>query len=430
MPAFAMSLRRNVGLATIGNLAPPVLALVTQPMLAQALGVDGRGAAAAGVAPLMIAVSLGSLGLPESLNRSVAQRSLGVRASVAVLGLLGVVGVLASCVILAFAGDLSGGSEEALSGIRLGAMFVAPALIFQGLRGVAAGLDLWGGITVARTAQSLLLMVLVAYGALSAALTVDSAVVALALAQCAGALVLGVDVLRNRGKLRVIERQVAMRDFFSYAWTIWLGAAAGYLLVRLDQLLMAPLSGVDQLGLYAVAASISEVVLVANTGLREVIFSAEAASRDPVRVATVTRLSNLVVVLLSGAVALATPIFIAPIFGSDFVRATPMVMLLLGAVVVGNPGSVSGMALAAWGRPGLRSISIAVALGVNLIVIVLLVPSRGGVGAAIATIVGNGTAMLMVLSAMRHAFGVSPTEFIVPRRGDVGLLVSAIRRHK
>lgn len=423
-----MNLRRNVAMATLGNLAPPTLALVTQPLLAQGLGVDGRGAAAAGVAPLMIAVSLGALGLPESLNRSVAQKALGVRASVMVLGVLALVGALATGVIWSVSSQLSAGSQEALSGIRLAALFVAPALVFQGLRGIAAGMDLWGSIAVARSSQSLLLLILVVYGVVGATLTVASAVTALALAQCAGAIVLGIAVYGKRKTLRVTQEPIARRDFLSYAWTIWLGAAAGYLLVRLDQLLIAPLSSLEQLGLYAVAVSISEVVLVANAGLREVIFSAESATRDPVRVTNATRLSNLVVMLLSGAAALVAPVLIEPLFGADFSRALPMVMLLLAAVVVGNPGSVSGMALAAWGSPGLRSLSISVALAVNIIGIVLLVPGHGGVGAAIATLAGNGVAMVMVLASMKYAFGVRPSEFIVPRRGDLASLMKAIRR--
>jgi O-antigen/teichoic acid export membrane protein len=278
--------------------------------------------------------------------------------------------------------------------------------------------------------QSLLLLILVALGAATHRLDVSDAVIALSLAQCAGALVLAVAVGVQRGRLSVVEQPVGRRSFFGYAWTIWLGAAAGYLLVRLDQLLMTPLSGVEQLGLYAVAVSISEVVLVANTGLREVIFSAESASRDPDRVAAATRLSNLAVFTLCVACSLGTPLLVGPIFGTGFVDVVPMVFVLLFGILVGNPGSVSGMALAAWGRPGLRSASIAVALVANVIGIVVLVPSHGGIGASFATLIGNSVAMLMVLVSMRRVFGVRSSEFIVPRRGDFVSLVRIIRRSR
>lgn len=423
-----MSLRRNVAVATIGNLAPPVLSLMTQPLLAQNLGVAGRGAVSAGVAPLMVAVSLCSLGLPESLNRFVATKSLGVRACVAILGLLGAVGATATFVIWSVADSLSAGSVDALSGIRVGALFVAPALIFHGLRGIAAGLPTWGSITVARFSQSLLLLLLVSYGAITETLTVIGAVAALALGQCAGAVVLGAAIVRRRHVLRSTDGAVTRQEFFGYGWNIWLGAASAYLLVRLDQLLMVPLSGIEQLGMYAVAVSISEAVLVVNAGLREVIFSAESAGRDPTRVGAVTRLSNLVVLLLACAAAVATPVLIGPLFGADFAEAVPMVMVLLAAAVMGNPGSVSGMALAAWGSPGLRSASVATALAVNVITILVLVPAYGGMGASIATLAGNVVAMVMILTSVRCVYGVPPRQFIVPTRLDLAEFARMVRK--
>lgn len=423
-----MSLRKNVLLATFGNVVPPLLALATQPLLAQGLGVDGRGAASAGVAPLMVAVSLCALGLPDSLNRFIASRAVGARTSATILVLLVVVGSAASCVIWATSSALGGGDESAISAIKVGALFVAPALAFQGLRGMAAGLSLWGSITIARCSQSLLLLAVVVAGFATQTLTVETAVIALALAQCAGALVLVVPVILHRKHLNAAEPPGTQRAVFAFGASIWIGAASGYLLTRIDQLLMVPLSGVTQLGLYAVAVSISEAVLVVNTGLREVIFSAEASQRDPARVSAATRVSNLVVIVLSCAAAAATPFVIAPLFGQEFDGAIPMVMVLLAATTIGNPGSVSGMALAAWGRPGVRSASIVIALMVNVVSIILLVPQLGGLGAAIATLLGNATAMVLILVAMRKYYQIPARDFITITRADIQFLIRLLRR--
>lgn len=423
-----MSLRRSILTTSAGNLVPPVFALMTQPLLAQGLGVDGRGAASAGIAPLMVAVSLCSLGLPESLNRFIAAKTLSLRKASLVSGLLVIVGIAATGTIWVAAGPLSGGNHQALTAIEIGSLFVAPALLFQGLRGVAAGMSLWTSIAVGRCSQSVLLFLLVTGYFLTETLTVERAVAALALGQCAGVIVLALAILKRRGSYSPADQVISNQKFFGYGLYIWIGAASGFLLTRLDQLLMTPLSGVEQLGLYAVAVSISEVVLVINMGLREVIFSAESAGRDPARVGSVTRISNVVVTLLAVVAGLATPVLIAPIFGQEFVPAIPMVLILLLSAVLGNPGSVSGMALAAWGSPGVRSSSIFVALVVNVIAVGALVPAFGGTGAALATLAGNATAMLMVLLAMKRIYKVSPREFVGFTKADCRRALQLMRR--
>ena len=414
-------------IATVGNVVPPLLALATQPLLAQGLGVNGRGAAAAGVAPLMTAVSLGALGLPESLHRFAAKGLVSGRMCVGALALLACIGGIATGVIWLASSYLSAGAPEALEAIHLGALFAAPALVFTGLRGIAAGLQYWVAITVARCSQSALLLTLISTWFVTKTLSVAGAVVALALAQCAGAVVLAIALLRRRRTRQPAENPVGRLEFFKYGWTIWAGAAAACLLMRLDQLLLAPLSNLKELGLYAIAVSISEVVLVINTGLREVIFSVESSSRAPARVAAATRLSNLLTLILAGGVALATPMLVAPLFGTEFVGAVPMVLVLLLGIVIGNPGSVSGIALAAWGRPGLRSLAITTALGANIVAIFVLVPPYGGVGASIATFIGNAVAMLMVVTSIRRTYGVRMGQLLLPNREDIANSLLVIR---
>ena len=57
------ALRRGVAISTFGNLIAPAAGLITAPILAQSLGVVGRGDVAAATTPLLLATSVLTLGL-------------------------------------------------------------------------------------------------------------------------------------------------------------------------------------------------------------------------------------------------------------------------------------------------------------------------------------------------------------------------------
>ena len=84
--------------SSIGNLALPLSALVTGPLLARALGPDGRGVMAALMAPISLANLMFTLGLPDSLAYHVARGRIatGPAVKIALIGgmLCGAVGAI------------------------------------------------------------------------------------------------------------------------------------------------------------------------------------------------------------------------------------------------------------------------------------------------------------------------------------------------
>jgi O-antigen/teichoic acid export membrane protein len=212
---------------------------------------------------------------------------------------------------------------------------------------------------------------------------------------------------------------------------MWVGTAAGMVLARLDQLLMTPLSSVEALGYYAVAVSISEVVLVFNSAVRDVMFAMESRSPDAARISKASRMSTLITFVAALSIASITPWAIPFFFGADFAEAIPATFIMLLAVWLGNPGSVAGAALSGRGRPGLRSTSIALAAIVNVVAIFLLVPMMGAVGAALATLVGNVVAGTLNIVWLRVYFGMRLRDFYSIRLSDVKdtyLAVAALAR--
>ena len=203
---------------------------------------------------------------------------------------------------------------------------------------------------------------------------------------------------------------------------IWIGALSGVVLSRLDQVIMTPLSSSYQLGLYAVAVSISDVTLILHSAMRDVIFATDASARDNERLCASTRISGLLSICLGTFLAVLVPFGIPVFFGQDFSPAIPSAFWLLAAVVLATPGSIAGAGLSARGRPGLRSLALAFAAVVNILALVVLVPLLGAVGAAIATLVGNLVASQINIISIVRVSGIRMREFYGIRRVDVAVI--------
>ena len=74
--------------------------------------------------------------------------------------------------------------------------------------------------------------------------------------------------------------------------------------------------------------------------------------------------------------------------GSAFDAAVVPAVILLVGLWLGTPGSVAGAGLSGRGRPGLRTVSLLVALVFNVTFLLVLTPVLGAEGAAIATLIG------------------------------------------
>ena len=417
-----MSAVRNVAISVLGNAVAPLTALAAAPVLAQTLGAAGRGEAGAAVAPLALLGAGLTLGVPEAATYFAARKRLRhrtiVEGALVLLG-LGAVGTIATVVA---APGLSGGSRELAALMGLCCSALLPALLISGVRGLVAGKGRWGLIAVERTVSaSARLGVLVGLAA-AGALTVQTASLVLAFVPLIGGLAyIGV------GGARSTER-VPFSEFFSFGVRIWPGSLSGILLARLDQVVILPLSNARELGLYIVAVSVSEVSLIFNTAVRDVLFSAESAKQDAARLAQAARLSTAATAVIALVGAALAGWLVPLLFGEEFREALPALYVLLLAVVLGNPGSVAGAGLSARGRPGLRSLSIGVALAVNVALLLVLTPALGASGAALATLAGNAVAGLLNVVWLKVGYGLRLLDFYGLRREDPGAGAAVIAR--
>lgn len=420
------SFTANMAITATSNFAIPLSSLLTAPVIARGLGVDGRGSLAAAIAPLLLTTSVATFGLPPSILYHTALRPLSAWHNVrAALGVLVAGGVLSGLATVLLSGWLSDGSSEVQNIIVSIAILIPLTIIVDAFRGAAKGLHRWHLVGIEKTFNGALRLVSIYSLWFTGQMTVVRVALCIALPGIIG-LVFYLPVFKAPRGERLDA--VGTRELSKYGVKVWGGSISGVLLSRLDQAIMAPLAGVTQLGFYTVGVNVSDVARLVNNAMREVTVASDAAENDNRRLFLTARLSLLISLVMAVAIGGTMWFWFDALFGAEFHPAVWAAMILLGAAAFGTPGSVLGAGLAARGRPGLRSLSLAIGLVVNVVALVALAPIIGAVGAALSTFMASQTASQLNILWFHRRYGGHWRDVYGLRIQDGRDLVAAIKR--
>ncbi len=193
---------------------------------------------------------------------------------------------------------------------------------------------------------------------------------------------------------------------------------------RLDQWLLGAISGSRQLGIYSVAVSWAEVLFYLPTTLAAVQRPdlVRAGRRSAAtHAATVFRAATVLTAVLAIGLIIAAPVLCATIFGEEFRDSIfDLRVLALGAFGIIALKQL-GNALTAQGRPTLASTAIGIGFVATLVLDVLLIPSHGAAGAAVASTLSYTVGGIAVVVIFSRALGTSPVA-LLPRLADVAAL--------
>lgn len=433
------SLKLAVVLMTGSSFLVPAVGLVTAPLLARALSPEGRGDLAAALGPATLMLAVATLGLPEALTYQLARRPRATTraltyASLVTLGLGAATGAL-TWALLPF---LSGGRPGLASMMFLATLVTVPALVVNVFRGAASGHQLWGRVALERVIVTLWRLLWFVGLFVTHHLTVFTAILVIVTAPFASIPVYAPFLRpRRRGRLPTAtasslehpdDLDPVFRPLVAFGARLWFGSVASMFLARISALFMVPLSSARDLGLYSVAVMVADVPLLVAFAIQSAVFGVNSKTQDAGQTTTTSRLTLFVGLAGSLSMAAVLPFAIVPLFGREFSDALLPCLLLLANAVISIPGLMAASGLAAWGRPGMRSIGLALTLVVNVTAFVLLVPRFGVMGACLA-----GLASGLVMSAFMTRFAgrtmhVSAGAFWLVRPADLRSLGSEIAR--
>lgn len=428
LPNHSSKFLGNVVLTIGGNLISPIVGVVTAPVLAYALGVTDRGNFSLVTTPVFLLTLAMTLGLPQAVTYFIANRRLGERSVlVRCCGLTLAVSAVVVLAICLAAPWLASGDAYLIALIRWTTVLLPPAMLVGVLRGAAGGRALWRLVAWEKVINNGTRLLLMVGFALAGELDLLTAVLIYLGCPVLGGLVyigLTAEILRTPSSGLPGRTN---RVLLGYGLATWIGTVGDIILGRIDQLLLAPLAGSFQLGLYAAAVAIGELPYVISGATADVIMAADANGQDDQRVARASRSTLLLTVLAAAGLALMTPLLVRYAYGVDFLDAVPIVWILLAAAVFASVAATPLAVLLARGRPLMSSSAQLIACGVNVIALVALGPVMGGVGAAWATLIAWALLAVASLIIVRRLYGIGVVAMLIVRRSDLGMMADLIR---
>jgi O-antigen/teichoic acid export membrane protein len=226
-----------------------------------------------------------------------------------------------------------------------------------------------------------------------------------------------------RDSRRLSSLSAAAGPFLGFALRVGAAGVASTLNYRIDVYVVAAFTSHAQLGLYTLAVSAAETLLVASQVTAVVTVPHIAAlSADEAARLTARCIRSTLLLAAAGAVALAiaAPLIVRALYGNAFEPAVgPLRILLLGIV----PWSVAGLTSSYFtlnaGRPqyGLwTTCAAAVACGVLSLI---CVPRLGIAGGAIATSATYALSVVFDLFYFSRATGVGISRIVLPQAEDL-----------
>ena len=201
---------------------------------------------------------------------------------------------------------------------------------------------------------------------------------------------------------------------------------------RADVFFLSAVRGIDEVGIYTLAVSFSQLILLVSSAFAQPLLPQVSAGTDPAATALIAaRICRLYLALSTAAaalLALAVPPLLPLVFGRAFGGSTLPLLILLPGVVAFGLVNILISYFAGSGRGslnfGISIVSVIVTLGGNA----WLAPKLGAIGAALVSSASYGLAAALSGCFFVRCTGLSAARSFLPRGSDWRAASAAVRR--
>lgn len=397
---------RSIARTAAFNVTATIAASLGGILLARAIGPTMRGEYAAITSWFGFCLMFGAMGQPAALCFYLARDPGEACSYIATArAMMLTTGTLVLTAGLLLAPLLAHGHPEAVTGYRIVfsisiIAFVAASYTFA-LQ--ASDLKRWN---VVRTSQPLLSFACIAVLWYLHLLTLNTALLVLALATLAQ-LCWAYWACRATGLVPGKVRVRLARPLASYGLAQIAAVTPAALNADLDKLILSQTVPPADLGRYAIAVSLTSLPIPLVAAFGNVAFPRLAARKDPAD--RVLRLQRLAVL---GSVGLATAVLaplaavaywlVPAVFGAGYRGVVPLLWVLAPGAVCLACGQVVGDLLRGRNRPVVVAWSQGLAAVFTVALLIILLPIAGIYGAAIASTIAYGVALAVMLRSLWH----------------------------
>lgn len=377
---------------------------------------------------MLLAATLGSLGLRQSIAYEVGQKRLTVGEALGTALAVWPLLALASGVVvfLLYGRDLPKCTPLQAAGIIF--IGVGSAILLMMLQGKFLGDGAINSFSLSESIPRVALMLFA--GALLLLGGVD---LQTALWAHVGGYAIAIPValwLAFRGAGRISIRLRRLGGMLRYGVVFAINLLLITLCSRISMFIIERISGPAAAGEFFAAVRVHEIFLEVATALGMVLFSNAARREEGAAVlgrsARIACWMFWLFVALAGFVALAAPLVLTMLIGSKYAAAGPVLQILALCLAPAAASKIIYPTLAGSGRPAFGTPVIIACLVANIGLAVVLVPGSGAIGGAIALVVGQYVLFAGYVLLCRFRFGLPVALFLVPRWSDAKIISQAV----
>lgn len=219
------------------------------------------------------------------------------------------------------------------------------------------------------------------------------------------------------------------KEMVGFGGKSYLQTLAATLHLRIDQYMMAYFLDPADVGLYAVAVNVTNLLLRVPEATGTVLFPRLAGADEKDAHAQTARVARHTLFLVGGGAlgyAIAGPIFLPLMYGKDFAGAVMPMLLLLPGIVMMSLYLILTRNFTSRNRQEVNILAAALALGINITLNWLLIPWLGVIGAAISSGVSYTVASTVLLVAFVRESDHGFADVLMFRRSDLGDMLSRL----
>lgn len=190
--------------------------------------------------------------------------------------------------------------------------------------------------------------------------------------------------------------------------------------LRIDVFIASYFLTLAAVGLYSIATNVAEILWYLANSVSIVLFPT-VASAEPDEAKRITPIvcRNVIFLTFSAAAILFfTAKYIILIAVPKFMPSVRVIQILLPAIVMFTIPKVLGADILGRGRPEISAISNFMAVAINIVLNIFLIPIYGISGAALSSVFSYGAAALFITVSYVIISGNSPFETLIVKASD------------
>lgn len=406
--------------ALVQQIMSALLMVAFAVVSARWLGPAGKGEFSVVSTVALVAASLLGLGLPQALTTWVSNDRFSVREglfagyvwAIACAGLILVVSMLLRVETLAIrvlwftTGALL--LDQTMTGIAVGSGDLKAALSYRVLGSGSQVAFMAAGLVLGLT-PSIPVVTIVYFGIAGLAVVVVSSGM----------------VRRTGGRsaerfefANLVKQMPALAGFGLRAIPAQLLAMAN---MRVDIIILSGSVTSAVVGVYALAVSATLLVGMVPAAVGQALTRGFGLGDDPIARLRLGLQSSLIFGVISGAIlALVSPFAVPLVFGRGFAPATEYIWIMTPFTAVFSLVQVSyPFFYSQLHKPLIHSVIVGITVAIDVLLVAVLAPLYGGMGAAVASAVAYGVGALVNVVVLAKVTGLGVRGLMVPHADDL-----------